>query len=160
MGETRADKSLSQWKHIGGGESFCVSEVPATRVFVVWQPQTSVASNQNYSFLAWVPTGQLRWPSFRWIKLWSVLVSLSGTQTEEAVATQGKISLGPMVRVQVAEPNHTSTSTACTCITFITIHGLKSVTGQAHHVEDRGEYSAYSSDSMIVLFCFREGLKS
>ena len=88
-----------------------------------------------------------------------VLISLSGTQTEEAVATWGKLFLGPMVRVQEAEPNHTSTSTACTCIAFITIHGLKSVTGQAHHLEGRGEYSAYSSDSMIV-FCFREGLKS
>lgn len=160
MGETRADKSLSQWKHIGGGESFCVSEVPATRVFVVWQPQTSVASNENYSFLALIPTGQLRWPSFRWIKFWSVLVSLSGTQTEEAVATWGKLFLGPMARVQEARRNHTSTSTAYTCITLITVHGLKSVTGQAHHLEGRGEYSAYSSDNMVVLFYFREGLKS
>lgn len=108
MGEARADKSSQQWKHTGGGESFCVREVPAARVSVVRQPQTSVASNQNYSFLASVPTDQLRWPSFRWIKFWSVPVSLSGTQTEEAVAPWGKLFMahGQSTRCQAKPHKH------------------------------------------------------
>ena len=152
MGETRADKSLSQWKHIGGGESFCVSEVPATRVFVVWQPQTSVASNQNYSFLAWVPTGQLRWPSFRWIKLWSVLVSLSGTQTEEAVATQGKASPDRSLNNSIFQP-------------LLGTHSWSSVSHRAEPKVKRGKASLQATrpwdwgKGINVSFCSR-GVKS